>query len=125
MCAVEDIRNTVKALSYATGDEWTVEKAMHIGKRMMNMMRLYNLKSGITVELEEPSQRYSSSPVDGPNAGREIKNNFFTMRKRYFELMGWDERGVPTEDTLKKYDLEALIPDLALVPDKPYAPHAA
>jgi len=82
MASVEDIHNTVAALTAATGDEWTVDRAMKIGRRITNIMRLYNLRSGLTVDLEEPSYRYSSPPKDGPNEGREIRENFFAMRRR-------------------------------------------
>jgi aldehyde:ferredoxin oxidoreductase len=77
-------------------------------------MRLYNLRSGLTVKYEEPSYRYSSPPKDGPNEGREIRKNFFAMRRRYFELMGWDtETGVPKEETFRALGLDDYIADLA------------
>ena len=112
MIAVEDINNTVEALHYATGDEWCIEKAMSAGRRFMLMMRIYNMRSGLTAELEMPSERYSSPILDGPNAGLEIIENFMKMRTRYYELMGWDENGIPTAETLKKYDLEDIVGDL-------------
>jgi aldehyde:ferredoxin oxidoreductase len=89
---------------------------MRIGKRLTNLMRLYNLRSGLTVELEEPSFRYSSRPVDGPNEGLEIRENFFRMRRRYFELMGWNpDTGVPTEETFRQFGLDDYLGDLAQV----------
>jgi aldehyde:ferredoxin oxidoreductase len=116
MASVEDIHNTVDALKAATGDEWTIDKAMNVGRRITNIMRLYNLRSGLTVELEEPSYRYSSRPKDGPNEGREIRENFFRMRTRYFELMGWDvATGVPKAETFEKLGLSDYLSDLAQV----------
>jgi aldehyde:ferredoxin oxidoreductase len=116
MASVEDIHNTVDALTAATGDEWTIDKAMNVGRRITNLMRLYNLRSGLTVELEEPSFRYGSRPLDGPNEGREIRENFFKMRARYFELMGWDPAtGVPKPETFTKYKMDEYIEDLKAI----------
>jgi aldehyde:ferredoxin oxidoreductase len=116
MASVEDINNTVAALTAATGDEWTIDKAMNVGRRITNLMRLYNLRSGLTVELEEPSYRYGSRPLDGPNEGREIRENFFKMRARYFELMGWDPAtGIPKPETFKKYEMDEYMEDLKAI----------
>jgi aldehyde:ferredoxin oxidoreductase len=45
---------------------------------------------------------------DGPGKGQCIGNvNLNRMLDEYYACRGWDAAGVPTEATLKKYDLAA------------------
>lgn len=108
MC--EDINITVAALNGATGDHYTVEEVMKIGKRIMNLMRIYNLKCGLTAEKEKPSQRYAERPADGPASVACVGDVFFQMRERYYELMGWDPKtGVPLPQTLQELGLSFVL----------------
>ncbi|UWG96339.1 hypothetical protein LPY66_15750 [Dehalobacter sp. DCM] len=108
MC--EDINYSVAALNSATGDSYTVEEVVKIGRKAMNLMRVYNIKSGITADLEKPSKKYQDRPGDGPASVACIGDVFMQMRERYFTLMGWDPHtGVPLPETLKALDLEFLI----------------
>jgi aldehyde:ferredoxin oxidoreductase len=110
---VDDINLTAAALKAATGDDFSVEKAMEIGKRIVNLMRIFNLKNGITAELDKPSRRYASTPVDGPAKGRSAAQDFDKMKELYYKLMGWDPTtGKPFPETLKALDIADVIPDL-------------
>ena len=103
-----------RAVEAATG--WTgfsADDAMAVGRRISNLLRVYNLRCGLAPELERPSKRYGSIPVDGPMAGKSILEHWDDMRRGYYELMGWDfETGRPLPETLKRYGLEELIPDV-------------
>ncbi|MFA7467528.1 MAG: aldehyde ferredoxin oxidoreductase C-terminal domain-containing protein [Desulfotomaculaceae bacterium] len=111
--AAEDINLTVLALKAATGEEFTRESAMQIGKRVVNLMRVYNIKAGITAENDKPSPRYSSTPVDGPAAGRSVGAVFEPMKELYYELMGWDKKtGMPLPETLKMLGLADVIKEI-------------
>jgi aldehyde:ferredoxin oxidoreductase len=111
--AGEDINLTLAALEAATGRAMTVQEAMRTGKRIINLMRVYNLRSGLTAELDKPSPRYASTPVDGPAAGRSVGMLFEEMKRRYYELMGWDrDTGRPLPETLRELGLAEVIPDI-------------
>ena len=60
---------TLECINAVTGWEWTVEDAKEMGLRIVNLMRMFNFRHGLTKEMEAPSVRYSSTPVDGPAAG--------------------------------------------------------
>ena len=112
LCACEDINLTVKALNAATGEAFTLESVMRIGKRVINLMRIYNNKAGITSELDKPSPRYASAPADGPVAGISVGKVFNQMKELYYELMGWDKKtGVPLPETLEGLGLTDVIKD--------------
>jgi len=64
--------------------------------------------------MERPSKRYGSTPTDGPAAGKAIAPHFEDMLRQYYQLMGWDEKGYPTAETLGSLDLEKVAQDLGL-----------
>ena len=104
-----DTEGQTEAINAATGWNMSLEEVMKVGRRVVNMMRLYNLKAGLTSDLEKPSPRYSSQPVDGPNKDKAIGPHWEKMLDRYYQLMGWDRKtGMPLPETLKELGLEHL-----------------
>ena len=84
-----------------------------MGLRVLNLMRLFNFRHGLTKEIEAPSVRYSSTPTDGPVAGIGIREHWDAIRDNYYEQMGWDvETGKPLPETLIKYGLEDLVEEV-------------
>ncbi|MBN1177364.1 MAG: hypothetical protein JXA51_06755 [Dehalococcoidales bacterium] len=109
----QDLQQLTDTLSAVTGWEFDVSKAMDIGKRIVNQLRVFNVRHGLTKEIEAPSVRYGSTPVDGPAQGKAIMPHWDALRRNYYEKMGWDpETGRPLPETLKKVGLAHLIPDL-------------
>ena len=104
-----DTEDQTEAINAATGWNMSLEEVMKVGRRVVNMMRVYNLKAGLTPDLEKPSPRYSSQPVDGPNKDKAIGPHWEKMLDRYYQLMGWDRKtGMPLPETLKELGLEHL-----------------
>jgi aldehyde:ferredoxin oxidoreductase len=101
-----------KAVNAATGWNMDFQEAMVVGRRAVNLARMFNLRNGIGAELDRPSMRYGSTPLDGVAAGRPIMPNWDKMLQNYYNLMGWDENGSPLPETLKSLGLEAIIPQL-------------
>jgi aldehyde:ferredoxin oxidoreductase len=90
------------AVAAATGWDFTPEEGKKMGLRAVNMMRAYNLRTGIGKEHDRPSARYGSTPVDGPSAGISILPHWEAMLKNYYELLGWDpDTGIPLPSTLE------------------------
>ena len=93
---------------------YTIEEAMDAGRRAINLLRVFNFRHGLKKELEAPSVRYSSTPVDGPNEGIGIAEHWEDIRSNYYKKMGWDpETGIPLPETLKKLGLSDIIDDLS------------
>ncbi|MEE8473165.1 MAG: aldehyde ferredoxin oxidoreductase C-terminal domain-containing protein [Dehalococcoidia bacterium] len=101
-----------EALNAATGWDFTIEEAMDVGRRSVNLMRLFNVRHGLGPDLDRPSARYGSTPVDGPSEGKDILPAWEGMLRNYYELMGWDERGTPLPETLRRLGLERAAADL-------------
>ncbi|MFQ5899226.1 MAG: aldehyde ferredoxin oxidoreductase family protein [Candidatus Methylomirabilia bacterium] len=102
-----------RALSAATGWTYTLEECLRFGRRTAALLRAFNLRCGIGPELERPSKRYASTPVNGPAKGQAVSEQWDTMLEIWYRDLGYDRKtGKPLPATLKKLGLEALVPDL-------------
>jgi aldehyde:ferredoxin oxidoreductase len=103
----------VEAVNAATGWDLTEEEAQMVGRRAVNLFRVFNLRCGIGPELDYPSARYGSTPTDGPAQGIAIAPEWRGMLERYYHAMGWDvQHGHPLPDTLRRLGLDAVIADV-------------
>lgn len=109
-----NINVTSEAASAVTGCDISPEEAAKgVGLRAINLMKAFNLRAGITKELDAPSIRYGSTPVDGPSEGISVRPHWDAMLRNYYVLMGWDEEtGKPLPETLRKLDLGHVIRDI-------------
>ncbi|MBI4201072.1 MAG: hypothetical protein HY531_02135 [Chloroflexi bacterium] len=103
----------VEAVRAATGWDFTFDEAMDVGLRTVNLLRVFNLRHGIGPEMDRPSPRYGSTPVDGPAQGVSIMPHWDSMVGDYYEMMGWDRQtSRPQPETLRRLGLESLIPTI-------------
>jgi len=101
---------TIECLNAVTGWELKLEEGMKIGRRIVNVLRMFNLRHGLKTELEAPSPRYGSTPIDGPCKGIGIMKNWEKMREIYYAGMGWDRKtGKPFPETLKDSDIHDML----------------
>lgn len=108
-----DIKILAEAVKAATGWNFDANEAETVGLRIVNLMRAYNFRCGHRRELEAPSPRYGSAPIDGPAQGKSIVPVLDKMLDNYYERMGWDkETGKPLPGTLRRLGLEQVIPDI-------------
>jgi len=93
-------------LNAVTGWDLTPEDAITTGKRIVNLLRLFNMEHGLDIETEAPSPRYGSTPTDGPAEGLSIMTHWKWIVQSYYEAMGWDKQtGKPHSHTLKRLGL--------------------
>ena len=103
----------VGMVNAATGWDFSVDEAIQVGLRAINLMRCFNLRHGFTTDKDAPSPRYGSVPVDGPFKGLNVAPVWNEMLNTYYEEMGWDSAtGKPLPGTLSKLDLAYIIPEL-------------
>ncbi|UCG64753.1 MAG: hypothetical protein JSW12_19405 [Deltaproteobacteria bacterium] len=104
---------TIECVEAATGWEMDLKRAIAVGKRAINQLRVFNIKHGLKRDSERPSSRYGSTPVDGPVKGREIMPVWDDLVRNYYTHMGWDVvSGKPLPETLRALGLEHLIAEL-------------
>jgi aldehyde:ferredoxin oxidoreductase len=104
----QDLPLLCQVVTAATGFDMTEEEGLNMGRRAVNLIRIFNVKLGLTPNLEQPSTRYCSTPEDGPTKGKNILPRWEQMMSDYYRLMGWDRKtGMPLPETLR--ELEHLI----------------
>lgn len=99
----------LECLNAVTGWELELADAMRIGKRIINLLRMFNIRHGHKPENEAPSPRYGSTPIDGPYKGIGIMDHWEKMREVYYAAMGWNiKTGKPFPATLKQLGLDDI-----------------
>jgi len=100
--------NCVDMWNLATGFDHTVESYIECGERIWNLVRLFNLREGMSPADDKVSDRFfKDSFTKGPAKGVSLdKDNFYKSLKEYYSLRGWDDKGIPTSKKLKKLGLE-------------------
>ena len=93
--------------------DYSVEEALRFGRRTSALLRAFNIRCGIGPELEKPSKRYGSVPVDGPAAGIAVEPHWEHMLDVWYETVRYDRKtGLPKPDLLRELGLEHVIPEL-------------
>jgi len=89
------------------------ELLKEIATRVLTLQRILLLLGGPDVfwdprrDDDNPPRFYEPLPT-GPYRGSKVdKNKVEELKKKYYEELGWDEYGIPKEETLKKLGIEA------------------
>ena len=74
------------------------------GERIWNLERMFNMKAGFTKEDDTLPKRLLEEPAPRrPAKGHVVE--LAKMLEEYYELRGWDENGLPTEEKLEELGL--------------------
>src|SRR5207253_7426390 len=80
------IEMLARALSAATGWTYTMPEALRLGRRTAAILRAFNLRCGIGTDLEYPSARYGSRPVDGDRKSTRLNSSHVAISYAVFCL---------------------------------------
>jgi aldehyde:ferredoxin oxidoreductase len=96
-----------KYFEAVTGEAISKKDFALIADRIETLIRMFNDREGFTRKDDTLPKRTLSEPLpDGPAKGKYIgEANLERMIDEYYEARGWNSEGVPTEETLKKYEL--------------------
>jgi aldehyde:ferredoxin oxidoreductase len=111
-----DLPYLTQAVNAVTGWDMDVQESMRVGQRAVNLLRAFNIRHGISPEADVPSMRYGSTPIDGSAAGVSIQPVWDEMLANYYQLLGWDEQGVPKRETLEALGIGHVADDLGISP---------
>ena len=99
-----------RVLYYNTGMEMSPLDIWTVAERANNMERLFNIREGLTREHDWLVDRYFDLPTKlGIPAirGRSIdREKLKKMIDEFYQHHGWDENGVPTQETLERLDID-------------------
>jgi aldehyde:ferredoxin oxidoreductase len=107
------LKPMLEAYEAVTGQKMSFEEAMNTGEKILNLMRCFNIRHGLTPENDGVSEKLFTAPIDGLKKGVSGKTHLKGMVLEYYQLMGWDiKTGKPTRRTLKKFGLKKAADDL-------------
>jgi len=99
--SMEDIAPQVDA---ACEGDWSVDNMMLTGARIWNLERQFNLAAGLTAKDDTlPKRLLKEAAKTGPAKG--MVNKLGEMLPEYYQLRGWNEEGIPTNETLNNLAL--------------------
>lgn len=99
---IYNFQNIAEMLSLVTGYNYTPEQVVETAERIVTLTRLINVKMGVDRSKDQlPRKLYEPVEFEGKEykLAREEVEKALDM---YYELRGWDERGIPKEERLKE-----------------------
>ena len=99
-----------KLIYYTTGMKFSKEELMTVGERIYTTERMFNIREGFSRKDDTLVERYfkEPTPIGFPMARNKNidRKKFERMLNEYYALHGWSLEGEPTEQTLKKLELD-------------------
>ncbi|HMD88742.1 MAG TPA: aldehyde ferredoxin oxidoreductase family protein, partial [Anaerolineaceae bacterium] len=86
-------------LSALTGISYSTEEFMQAGDRVWNLERMWNIKAGFTSADDKVPERLIKNPLKSGVAAGNV-SHVPEMLPEYYQLRGWTQDGVPTEEKL-------------------------
>jgi aldehyde:ferredoxin oxidoreductase len=77
------------------------------GERIWNLMRIFNIREGLDMAHDSLPARIFQDPLKtGAPKGRVLpRDQFNTMMQEYYQLRGWDVKGVPTPEKIEELQI--------------------
>lgn len=98
------VNSYVDLYNAACGTEYTAETILEAGERIYNIERLFNLEAGVDPSQDKLPRRLLEDPIlEGPSKGSV--HRLSELLPEYYELRGWNEKGIPVEERLCKLGL--------------------
>ena len=87
-----------------TGLDISAEALYLVGERIVHMEKIFNIRQGGNPDDDSLPELFLRSPIEkGPAKGRKV--NLAPMVQEFYQSMGWDEQGRPTQNILHKFNL--------------------
>jgi len=98
----------VRFYKLATGNDMDENELRHIGERIWNLVRMFNVREGFSRIHDTIPPRIAHEPLkSGIPKGRTVsERDFETMLDEYYSYRGWTREGIPTQEKLRELDLQ-------------------
>jgi aldehyde:ferredoxin oxidoreductase len=102
--SLQEYRDFIKA---AVGYTYSMEELDECAERIETTIRIFNNREGFTRADDTLPLRLLEDPLpDGPAKGQLVgKQGLNKMIDEYYELRGWDNEGVPFQETLTRLSI--------------------
>ena len=97
-------------LSVGTGKSFSEDDIYLAGERIWNLGRLFNIAAGFSGKDDYlPERIHTEGLENGPHEGKPFKkDDFMAMLQLYYQKRGWDQDGIPRDDTLTRLGLLSI-----------------
>ncbi len=101
-------RQFSRLIRLATGLNLRPQELKTIGERIYTIERMMLIQEGFTRKDDTLPKRYFEEPIpEGPARGEVImREEFDRMLDENYRLHGWDENGVPKQETLRRLGID-------------------
>jgi aldehyde:ferredoxin oxidoreductase len=97
-----DFDQTVELVKCLTGWNTGIPELLRIGERILTLLRMFNLREGLTIEDDNLPPRLLGPTTDGALANYKVDTaTYDRLKKYYYSLMGWDSNGVPLPEKVE------------------------
>jgi len=101
------INQETELLKAVTGWDNSTWELMKLGERINTMARMFNIREGFKKDDDWLPERFFTPHTSGALVETSIDSkNFKSAREFYYEIMGWNENGIPTKVKLNDLDIE-------------------
>ncbi|MHB8773344.1 MAG: aldehyde ferredoxin oxidoreductase family protein [Syntrophales bacterium] len=95
------------AVAAVTGWPMDYREMAKVVERGMALARIFNLREGFTPSDDRLPERFATSPAEGPLSEVTVDPaKLERAQHEYFRLLGWNEAGIPTRETLASLGIE-------------------
>ncbi len=102
-----DWEQMAKYYTLITGRKTRVEDLRNAARRIINLVRMYNVRLGISRKDDRlPKRLFRESFIHDGEERKITEEEQEKFLDYYYEIRGWDKNGVPKEETLSKYGLK-------------------
>jgi len=107
------LHNMAELLGAVTGWNTSAYEIMRFGERRIHLMRVYNLREGLTAANDTLPPRFFDEPLRMPgkrwDRTRLDRERFAAAVQTYYRMMGWDDASRPRYETLLDHHLEWVV----------------
>ncbi len=102
------LKEIFQMINPCTGFDYSHPRELEeVAERIINITRLFNQRDGFTSKDDVLPKRSLQEPLpDGPAKGEVV--DLDRLKSEYYNLMGWNEDGVPRDETLKKLGITEM-----------------
>jgi aldehyde:ferredoxin oxidoreductase len=97
-------------LGIVAGQPHDVQTILQAGERIINLQRVFACREGVSTKDDTLPKRLVTPLPDGGAAGKAADLKF--QLKEYYQLRGWNDKGIPTKERLQALGLGDVVKDL-------------
>jgi aldehyde:ferredoxin oxidoreductase len=98
-----DFNQMLELVKATTGWDTGLPELMRIAERTVTLMRLFNLREGLTGNDDKVPERFYQPTTNGVLANLKVdRAGYDKARHYYYTLMGWDSNGVPLPEKVEE-----------------------